>query len=62
MAIKDIVRGPHGVRSRRVRQDDRTRERIKAAMIINRLQDCIAGRIESKGFFGCGRVGPVECK
>jgi hypothetical protein len=34
------------VRTRRVRQDDRTRERIRAAYLVNRLQDHVAGKIE----------------
>jgi hypothetical protein len=40
------MRGVSGVRTRRVRQDDRTRERIRAAYLINRLQDHVAGTVE----------------
>jgi hypothetical protein len=40
------MRGVSGVRSRRVRQDDRTRERIRAAYLINRLQGHVAGTVE----------------
>jgi hypothetical protein len=38
--------GVQGVRTRRVRQDDRTRERIRAAWLINRLQGHVAGTVE----------------
>jgi hypothetical protein len=40
------VRGVSGVRTRRVRQDDRTRERIRAAWLVNRLQGHVAGKVE----------------
>jgi len=46
MAYKDIVRGANGVRTRRVRQDDRTRERIRVAYLLNRLQNCVEGKVE----------------
>lgn len=32
-------------RQKKIRHDDNTRAKIQAAMIINRLQDCVAGKI-----------------
>lgn len=33
-------------RTRRIMQDDRTRERIRSSQIINRLQNCALGKVE----------------
>jgi hypothetical protein len=42
-------------RTRRVRQDDRTRERIQATMLINRLQDHVRGKLDVADAGACRR-------
>ena len=32
-------------RTRKIRHDDETRSKIQAALIINRFQDCLSGKI-----------------
>ena len=44
-------------RSRKIMHDDDTRQRIKAALIINRFTDCLEGKIElSPSQVTCGKA------
>jgi hypothetical protein len=44
-------------RVHKIRHDAETRAKIQAAMIINRLQDCVAGKIElDSNQVSCARI------
>lgn len=44
-------------RTRKIRHDDRTRAKIKAAMIINRLQACLEGKVTlDPAQVSCGKI------
>ena len=48
---------PNKARSRKIFHDEDTRKRIQAAMIINRLTDCLMGKIElSPQQVTCGKT------
>ncbi len=49
-------------RTRKIRHDDNTRAKIKAAQIINRMQDCIMGKVElNQAQVSCGKALLDKC-